>query len=219
MGDYEELRKAVIEQGKIEEEKSQRRRHYSDMKMVNREAKKTVKKKQGYMADIDPRQVKNLAATEYMARADHERKLGHYGNSMLYLQKAVVTKFEDQNKDPNSRIKYMEAAERRMERTLSQAVKANRGGEVVNHIKYVDELKREIKAFRKGDIFSTLKSGLESKTAGAAAIIGFLGAAIFLSANITGNVIGSNSTSSNGIGVLSVLVGLVGSFFWLKSRN
>lgn len=63
-----------------------------------------------------------------------------------------------------------------------------------------------------------LGGGLESKTAVTTAIIGFLGSIFFFSNNITGNVIG-NSTSSNWIGGILFAVGLMGAFFYFRSRK
>jgi len=59
--------------------------------------------------------------------------------------------------------------------------------------------------------------GLEGKSV-AAAIIGLLGALFFFSSTITGNAIGGE-TASNSMGVVFLIVGLVGSFFWLKGRK
>lgn len=61
--------------------------------------------------------------------------------------------------------------------------------------------------------------GLEGKTAAATAIIGLIGGLFFLSSNLTGNVIGSlNQTSSNVLGAVFFLVGIVGAFFYFKRR-
>lgn len=61
-------------------------------------------------------------------------------------------------------------------------------------------------------------SGLEKTTA--TAVIGLLGGLFFLSSNITGNAIGTlNQTSSNWIGAVFLIVGLVAGFFWVKSSK
>ena len=50
-------------------------------------------------------------------------------------------------------------------------------------------------------------------------VVSLLGAIFFLSSNITGNAIGSlNQTSSNGIGGVLFLVGLILAFIYFKSR-
>jgi hypothetical protein len=62
------------------------------------------------------------------------------------------------------------------------------------------------------------KSPLET-AATTAAIVGFLGAIFFLSPNLTGNVIGSlNQTSSNWVGAVFFIVGLVGAFIYFRKR-
>ncbi len=53
-----------------------------------------------------------------------------------------------------------------------------------------------------------------------AAVIGLIGGLFFLSPNITGNAIGNLSQSSaNFFGLILFVVGLVGAFFWVRSRN
>ena len=60
---------------------------------------------------------------------------------------------------------------------------------------------------------------LEHRLSAIIGTVGIIGGLIFLSNNITGNVIGSlNTSSSNVIGAVLLLVGLVGAFFWLKKR-
>jgi len=61
--------------------------------------------------------------------------------------------------------------------------------------------------------------GLEGKTAGVTVIIGLIGGLFFLSTNITGNVIGLNQSTGNILGAVLLCVGLVGSFFWFRSRK
>jgi hypothetical protein len=50
------------------------------------------------------------------------------------------------------------------------------------------------------------------------AIIGILGGIFFLSSNITGNVIGLNQTSSNWIGIVLFIIGIIGAFAYFKRR-
>lgn len=50
------------------------------------------------------------------------------------------------------------------------------------------------------------------------ATLGFLGAIFFLSSNITGNAIGNlTNSTSNILGAVLLVVGLIGGFFWLRS--
>jgi hypothetical protein len=60
---------------------------------------------------------------------------------------------------------------------------------------------------------------LEGKTTATLSIIGLVGGAFFLSANITGNVMGLSSSSSNIIGSVLSVIGLVACFFWVKSKK
>ena len=66
------------------------------------------------------------------------------------------------------------------------------------------------------------RTGGKDITQTLSAIIGISGIAIsifFLSNNITGNVIGSlNISTSNVIGAILLLVGLVGAFFWFRKK-
>jgi hypothetical protein len=67
---------------------------------------------------------------------------------------------------------------------------------------------------------SKQKSNLELKTIGATtAIVGFIGSAIFLSTNFTGNVIANlNQSSANYMGAGFFLLGLVGLFLCFKKK-
>lgn len=66
--------------------------------------------------------------------------------------------------------------------------------------------------------FKKKLSGLE-KTSGIVSILSSIGGLFFLSSNITGNVISSlNTSTSNIIGAVLLLIGLVGAFFWFKNR-
>ena len=61
--------------------------------------------------------------------------------------------------------------------------------------------------------------GLEGKAV-AVAIVGILGGIFFLSSNITGNVIGNMTNStSNFLGSVLLVIGIIGGFFWLRSRR
>lgn len=58
------------------------------------------------------------------------------------------------------------------------------------------------------------------KVSATTAIVGIVVGLFFLSENITGDVIGSlNTSTSNIIGVVLLLVGLVGAFFILERNN
>ena len=61
------------------------------------------------------------------------------------------------------------------------------------------------------------KETLEGKVEAVVAITCLAISLIFLTSNITGNIIGS-STTSNILGVILLLVGIVGAFFWLKKK-
>ena len=57
-------------------------------------------------------------------------------------------------------------------------------------------------------------------TAVAASIVGLVGGIFFLSPNLTGNAIANLSkTTSSGVGVILLLVGLVAGLFWVKSSK
>lgn len=51
------------------------------------------------------------------------------------------------------------------------------------------------------------------------AVVGLVGGAFFLSSNMTGNVVGLSSSSSNIIGSVLLVIGLVACFSWVKSKK
>jgi len=82
----------------------------------------------------------------------------------------------------------------------------------------IKEQIKELKEFAEKNALSK-RRGLESKITAGIAIIGFIGSVSFLSPNLTGNVIENlNSSVNNGIGIILLLIGLVGSFFYLKNK-
>jgi hypothetical protein len=63
------------------------------------------------------------------------------------------------------------------------------------------------------------ESELEGKFAATASIVGILAGLFFLSSNLTGNVIANISqSSSNVLGAVLLVVGLVAGFFWVKKK-
>ncbi|MDP3026730.1 MAG: hypothetical protein Q8N63_03405 [Nanoarchaeota archaeon] len=76
-----------------------------------------------------------------------------------------------------------------------------------------------VKAKRKAYILRGKKDN-NLETAAITSIIGIVGGIFFLSPNLTGNVIGNiTNPTSNIIGVTLLIVGLIGSFFWFRSRR
>ncbi len=63
-------------------------------------------------------------------------------------------------------------------------------------------------------------STLEGKLKVTTVVVGLIGGLFFLSSNITGDVVGNMANyTSNIIGVVLICIGLIGSFFWLRSRR
>jgi tetratricopeptide (TPR) repeat protein len=63
-------------------------------------------------------------------------------------------------------------------------------------------------------------NGLGAKVAGIIAIIFLLGALVFLSSNITGNVIRNLSSAfSNSMGIVLFLIGIIGLIFYFRARK
>ncbi len=54
---------------------------------------------------------------------------------------------------------------------------------------------------------------------GILAVVGLLGAIFFLQGSATGNVIGMSQSSSSLVSMLFFIVGIVGSFLWLKMKS
>ncbi len=51
------------------------------------------------------------------------------------------------------------------------------------------------------------------------AIIGIIGTILFLQTNLTGNVVGMGPKTSSAVSMMFFIIGIVGSFFWLKVRS
>jgi hypothetical protein len=88
-----------------------------------------------------------------------------------------------------------------------------------NELKKVEKkipLMNEKRGIKVGSYLDRRKNrSLEAITA----IIGLVGGAFFLSSNMTGNVIGLSASSSNIIGSVLLIIGLVACFFWVKSKK
>ena len=118
-------------------------------------------------------------------------------------------------------IKYKTALLKRAERLYhsagkdsSQSQEAKYAAERAKY--FIDNLEEEI-----GQLKSHEQSkGIESKVISILAIGSFIAGIFFLSTSITGNVIGNMANStSNIIGAVLLVVGLVAGFFWLKSKR
>lgn len=73
---------------------------------------------------------------------------------------------------------------------------------------------------KSGFRFVKKESKLEDKVAGIISLAGLGLGIFFLSSNISGNVVGSlNQTSSNWIGGILFIVGIVAGFFWLRNKK
>lgn len=90
------------------------------------------------------------------------------------------------------------------------------GSEFEPNIKKAIESLRKAKKEKRG---RQDQGGLEQTTKGVTAILGLLGSIFFLSSNITGNAIANISQiSSNILGAVLLVVGLVAGFFWVKKK-
>lgn len=79
----------------------------------------------------------------------------------------------------------------------------------------------ELPSERKADVGWRFvkKRGLEEKATAIATMFGFLGAILFFSSNLTGNIIGnSNQTSYNWIGSILFIIGLIGAFAYFRRK-
>ena len=66
----------------------------------------------------------------------------------------------------------------------------------------------------------TIPANTLEKTIATTSVIGVLGGLFLLSVNVTGNVIGSMTTSASSIlGASLIVVGLIGGFFWVQNRR
>ncbi len=77
----------------------------------------------------------------------------------------------------------------------------------------------DVEKFIKNNARGGSESGLGGQVSGIISIIGLGAAAIFLSPSITGNAIGNiNSGSSNIVGIIGFLVGLLSAVFYFKGK-
>lgn len=70
--------------------------------------------------------------------------------------------------------------------------------------------------------FESAKLGMhrtKGRLEGELAIIGLVGGIFFLLFSITGNAIGMSKSTGSVLGVVLLCVGLIGSFFWIKSTK
>jgi hypothetical protein len=102
-------------------------------------------------------------------------------------------------------------AQKQIRRALIAIDKSTRP---VSGIHDLEELSGELKTPR-----VHYNSHRRNKAAAVISIISFIGGLFFLSSNITGNTISSlNSSASNIIGVILILIGLIGAFFWFNRK-
>ena len=129
-----------------------------------------------------------------LAKADKQFRVENYSEAFYNLGKA----YKDAKALPEElRDKYFDAIERRAVRY------ANKSGDVND--RRVSDFLSEMDKER-----MVKSSKLEKNVGAAAAIIGILGGLIFLSPNLTGNVVGGmENSTSNIIGGISFIFGLI----------
>ncbi len=150
---------------------------------------------------------------------------GNDNYSSWHLERAYrIVEKSDLSEDEKERyLNAIEKRARRLERTVHKAYEAYKIGRgsrnfepfmataIVDARDIIDAISEKRKK---------RNPGLEHKTLGVFIIAGILGGLFFLSPNFTGNVIGNlNQASSNWLGVVLLVAGLVAGFFWLKGRK
>jgi hypothetical protein len=164
-----------------------------------------------------------------LIHADSARKKKHvfFGPSgmggYVGLSKAYKV-LSESHLSEEEEIKYTRMIQKRAERLVKQAETAYRNSGVNSTTIKEDKLMAAENYFGAKDLLEKISSrGKSYKSLDAplatASIIGFLGGIFFLSPNFTGNVIGNlTNSTSNILGAVLLVVGLIGSFFWLRSR-
>jgi len=164
---------------------------------------------------------------EALSRASLKRRLSSkYRGPPIDIDKAypaLVAAYEyvENNLDGEKKAKY-EAAILKRARRLQGALWRRADGYGGEHghewdprfiyIKQAEEIRRIADKIEG-------RSGLETASSLSVMIIGIVSGIFFLSSNITGNVIGaSNTITSNIIGVILILIGIVGAFFWFRKK-
>ena|SRR3989344_4596476 len=143
-----------------------------------------------------------MVKKEYQSKGDASQRYHFYISRAEDLDRQaqksyeIAAQYDEGDSDREKHIKEGDAFRKSAERSIHTAVRFGR-------------IAQGKSPFR----------NLERKFSGAVAIIGLVGAIIFLSSNITGNVIGVNQLSSNLIGVVLFFVGLFGFFSWMQNGS
>ncbi len=166
-----------------------------------------------------------------LATSDAFRKKGDFNNAAKALVIAAhnITEYisnEAENPTPEGKdysakaAKAYGAVEKRIERVVNQADKKGQLGQIRPWISAMKEARKDYDAERSRPRVTSKPSKLEETTTAATAIGGILGGFLFLSANMTGNVIAGASIKANSIvGATLLVIGFVAGFFWLRSRK
>lgn len=144
-----------------------------------------------------------IALDKGLAKSDYLAKKHDYGTALNTL---INVTEDTKNLPENIRERYLDAIENRATRIAYH----NRG-----------RLNYDVAAsvIEKVDMTRGKSKGLERTALGIVAIVGVFSGLFFLSSTITGNVIGSlNTSTSNIIGAVLILVGLVGAFLYFRRK-
>ncbi len=164
----------------------------------------------------------NLNQADKMRISRDDKGNDNYSSWHLARAYSIVEKSDLSEDEKERYLNAIEKRARRLERTVHKAYEVYKFGcggrnfepfmatAIVDARDIIDAISEKRKK---------PKLGLEHKTLAVFIIAGILAGLFFLSPNFTGNVIGSlNQTSSNWLGAVLLVAGLVGGFFWLKGK-
>jgi len=148
--------------------------------------------------------------TRELVASDEIRKLKRYEQSAEVLVD-IIDNLESSSLDPDQQYKIMRAADKRLKRTLIQAINHGEPKIALKYAGYGDK----IKAMERKEKHSGLGKHL------VIVMVGFLiGGLIFSSSILTGNaILGLKNSTSNFLGAILIILAIVIGFFLIKKKK
>lgn len=222
--DYDKLLEYVKErEGRVGEEIKRRGKikDFGKLKRIARMAKS--KSSGGVGADYE----RNMSGEEeeayhlsladrYFLKEDYASTIGEIGRAYNSLGSREM---ESPNKD-----KYIGAVDRRIKRYVGKILNKRGNPEDLNNaFRYAEEMIRIGKGIEKdtkeADLRRRKARGLEETVTTIITILSLGVGLFFFSSNITGNAIGNlTQNSTNMIGAVLLVVGLVAGYFWVRKK-
>ena len=194
----------------IEKETERILRRYDEAKSVNPEMK------------IDHSVTHSHASEDKFNVASHNEQEGRVYSE---LYKGAIKEKNTQTAEgflSSSRAYHIKAAELYEEAGMGKAAEANYrlASKMTGELDKLKKINEEPLAERVHSNAIRLRSNRLEKTAAATSIIGIVSGIFFLSPNITGNIVGNlNQTSTNLIGAILLILGIIAGLFWFNKSQ